>query len=146
MAEASVTPEASVASTGKGIRYIGSGEVQHCYAWSGTQAVSASISPKEVLNFTTGAGYIVGNFYYQLDTTNLTAGNEVGYSVTINGKEIALAKGGEPAGSGLNTVTTPFELKLIIPPLSLVVVNLISVDPDSMTMGMTFAGRVYGAQ
>ena len=142
MTEADVIqPSASIASTGLGIRYIG----QHCYAWSGTQAVSNSTSPKEVLNFTTGAGYIVGNFYYQLDTTNLTAGNEVGYSVTINGEEIALAKGGEPAGSGLNTVTTPYELKLVIPPFSLVVVDLISMDPDNMTMGMTFAGRVYGA-
>ena len=135
-----VPSNASVASTGKGLRYIG----RHCYAWSGTQAVANE--SKEVLNFTTGAGYIVGNFYYQLDTTNLTAGNEVGYSVTINGEEIALSKGGEPAGSGLNTVTTPYELKLVIPPFSLVVVDLISTDPDNMTMGMTFAGRVYGAE
>tara|TARA_Y100000310_G_scaffold231650_1_gene234241 strand:- start:49 stop:462 length:414 start_codon:yes stop_codon:yes gene_type:complete len=127
------------AGPGIGLQYIG----EHCYGYSGTINVTAETVTG--LNFTTGSGYILGSFYYQLDTTNLTAGQEVGYSVAMNGEQIAIAKGGEPAGSGLNTVSTPYELSVIIPPFSLVVVSLISTDPEAIPMGITFTGRAYSA-
>jgi hypothetical protein len=126
-----------VGGTGPDLNYIG----KHCFAWSGTTSVTnASV---EVLNFTTGSGYIRGSFYYNLDATALTAGNEVGYKIVINGIETVVAIGGEPAGSGLGTVTTPFELSIILPPYTNVAVNLVSTDSDAINMGMTFTGRVY---
>jgi len=123
----------------QGLSMIGS----HCYGYSGTLNVTAETVT--ALDFTTGTGYILGNFSFLLDTTNLTAGQEVGYSVSINGSQVAIAKGGEPAGSGLNTVSTPYELSLILPPFSAVVVSLISTDSDPIPMGITFTGRVYDA-
>jgi len=113
-----------------------------CYAYSGTLNVTAETVT--ALNFTTETAYIVGSFSFLLDTTNLTAGQEVGYSVKINNTQIAIAKGGEPAGSGLNTVSTPYALTLIIPPFSAVVVSLISTDSDPIPMGITFTGEAYG--
>ena len=51
---------ASVASTGKGIRYIG----DYAYAYSGVLDLT---SPKTALDFTSGAGYIVGKFEFNAD-------------------------------------------------------------------------------
>ena len=47
---------ASIASTGKGIRYIGS----HAYAYSGS--VGVDNNETTLLEFTTGAGYITAIF------------------------------------------------------------------------------------
>jgi len=58
-----------------------------CYAYSGTLNVTAETVT--ALNFTTETAYIVGSFSFLLDTTNLTAGQEVGYSVKINNTQIA---------------------------------------------------------
>jgi len=49
---------ASVASTGKGIRYIG----QHCYAYSGD--IAGAGSEITYLDFTTGSGYILATLQY----------------------------------------------------------------------------------
>ena len=47
-------PDASIASTGLGIRYIG----DYVYAYSGLYVASTTVETK--LEFTTGAGFIVG--------------------------------------------------------------------------------------
>ena len=49
---------ASVASTGKGIRYIG----DYAYAYSGTDAITAAAGETTKLEFTTGSGLIVAQF------------------------------------------------------------------------------------
>ena len=53
---------AGIASTGKGIRYIG----DHCYAYSGT--FQAATSAATMLSFTTGSGFIVGEFTFNAQT------------------------------------------------------------------------------
>ena len=57
MAEASVPPEASVASTGKGIRYVGN----WAYAHSGsvTNVDTGAAAQTTILDFTSGSGFIV---------------------------------------------------------------------------------------
>ena len=50
-------PDASIASTGLGIRYIG----EHCYCYPGEAQQLNSIVT--ILSFTTGAGYIVGELF-----------------------------------------------------------------------------------
>ena len=47
---------ASIASTGKGIRYIG----DHAYAYSGAVALDNTTDENTYLEFTSGSGYIVG--------------------------------------------------------------------------------------
>ena len=51
-----VQPEASVVQTGLGLSYLG----EPVYAFSGLLPVSADVTT--VLEFTTGSGYIVGEF------------------------------------------------------------------------------------
>ena len=130
---------ASQTITGPDLQYTQ--DNKRCFAFSGTINVQAGTVSG--LDFATGSGYILGSFYYQLDSSNLTAGQEVGDSVSINGVQVAIAKGGEPSGSGLNTRSTPYDLTLIIPPFSAVTVSLISTDSDAIPMGITFTGRVY---
>jgi len=130
---------ASQTITGKDLQYTQ--DNLRCFAFSGVTNVTAQTVIG--LDFSTGSGYILASLYFQLDSTNLTAGQEVGYSVTINGAQVAIAKGGEPAGSGLNTLSTPYDLTLIIPPFSAVVISLISTDSDAIPMGITLTGRVY---
>ena len=59
---------ASIASTGKGIRYIG----DYAYAYSGALVLETSLI--DFLNFTTGTGFIVGKVQINADWAGI-AGN-----------------------------------------------------------------------
>jgi len=133
-----VQPSASVAATGLGIRYIGSGEYQHAYAYSGPQDVVNST--KILLDFYVGAGYIVGTFQPQyLDNYGI---ENYQFKVLFNDIQVA--------GCVLDKIEgyTPFEeIELIIPPQTHVVVNAINVsDADTRSMAAIITGRVYGAE
>jgi len=135
MAESDVIPtSASVASPGLGIRYIG----DHVYAWSGTSTYSNET--KEVLNFDIGAGYVIGRFFFQYDSTSFNAGERIGYRITLNANEIVDSFGGDP------NQTTPYILKILLPPFTNVLVELKTTDANNINMGMTMVGRVYGAE
>jgi len=141
MAE-SLPPDASTASTGLGIRYIGSGEHQHCYAYSGKY--SAATSDQIVLSFISGAGYIFGivqfNGFIDDDTPGgaRAAGN---CTINLNGELIVLMTVGDSAMDAPYSERT----ELIIPPLTKVEVIL---DAEEIAADkwatVTFTGRVYG--
>ena len=140
MAEASVPPEASVASTGLSIRYIG----DHCYAYSGF--FSSNTSAQTVLDFTTGSGYIIG--ILQADAFVETAG-DIGSGahglcyVEFNGINVALLKT-DGQYEDMPAVTT---VNLVIPPFTEVRVKYdASVTTATIEGCVSLTGRVYGAE
>jgi len=132
-----IQPEASTASTGKGIRYIGTGEYQHAYAYSGS--IDVANSTITLLEFTSGTGYIVGTFQPQY-FDNAGAEN-FQFKVLFNSLQVA--------GCVLDKIEgyTPYEeIELIIPPFTDVLINAINVaDADTRKMAAIITGRVYGA-
>jgi len=132
-----VQPNASVAAPSKSLRYIG----KHCYAFSGTSTYSNET--KEVLDFTVGSGYVIGRFFFQFDSTAFTAGERLGYRITLNEIEIVDSIGGDAPSM---TYGSNYDLRIVLPPFTNVLVELICSDSSNINMGITFSGRVYGAE
>ena len=129
---------ASIASTGLGIRYIGS----HCYALSGT--FSATTNPQITLSFTTGAGYIVGRFTFagMFDPATASTGSTGGLLITFNGENAIIM---QVDGAEEDMPSTIYE-DVIIPPFTTIKATLDSSSNDPDRVGTTnFTGRVYGA-
>jgi len=127
---------ASIASTGKSIRYIG----DHCYAYSGLYA--AAIAPVTILDFTTGSGMIVGEFELHgfVDDDAPGSRSSATAQINFNGEGIAI----------IATVAyrSPMfdQLKVIIPPFTVVSVSLDAENDSPDRWGaITLTGRVYGA-
>ena len=134
-----VPSNASVASTGLGIRYIG----QHCYALSGT--FSASTNPQTTLEFTTGgSGYIVGRFQFtgMFNPATAANGSTGGCLITFNGIDALVLK---VDGTEEDMPSFSFE-DVIIPPFTTVKAVIDSSSNDELRVGtVNFTGRVYGA-
>ena len=139
MTEADVIqPSASIASTGKGIRYIGN----HCYAYAGV--FNATTSDVTVLNFTTGSGIIVGEVQFNapFNPSTVITGKTAALTVKFNGQIIAALK----ATGDVETMPAMVTSQLIIPPQTEVLMTIISHgSDDSRKATITFTGRVYGA-
>ena len=139
--EASVQPEASTASTGLGIRYIGN----WAYALSGT--FTAHTPAFTMLEFTTGAGYI--DAYFNLNgqirfTLDIAQGGNCGFQISFN-DEIVGQTVADTVGTGIGG--SPMFQRLIIPPLTLVKVEGVSAEINAQeTMTCSMRGRVYGAE
>jgi len=132
---------ASVASTGKGIRYIGN----HCYAYAGEH--TANTTTATLLDFTTGSGYIVGEFRLAgfADMGSPATGALASMRVKFNGITVLdfLTEGYDPT----NSLTYSNTAKTIIPPLTHVVCEADSNTTSSGVDGtISFIGRVYGAE
>ena len=103
---------ASVASTGKGIRYIGN----HAYAYSGVVAAGGTgAADTEVLNFTSGAGFIECNLYW---SNNDASANDLFFDFKLNDVTVFLNKHGRTDDS----MTSPY--KMLIPPFTKCTFNL----------------------
>ena len=132
-----IQPSASIASTGPGIRYIG----QHAYAYSGAQSMSTT--EQTALSFTSGSGYIVGDFFF----TGGTAGGNPGggittFEVTFNDVRVMWPK----VETGLEQSPTYAKCNILIPPFTLVNVIVDSnVDAGALLTTVSLTGRVYGA-
>ena len=124
---------ASIASTGKGIRYIG----EHCYAYSGV----IQVTPAEttLLEFTTGAGYIRGQVqieYLQADA------DDVEIIIYFNSVQVH----GYYSTGGPNPAPDN-SLKLIIPPFTEVkMTGDNQAGAGNRPHVAAFTGRVYGAE
>jgi len=128
---------ASIASTGKGIRYIGN----WAYMFSGT--FQSSTTAQTVIDTTTGSGIIVGEF--QLNGPVQAAEPNVGTICTgdikFNGETIAIIKTDTASESQPGSETQ----KVIIPPLTSVTISVDSDNNQAARLGtVTFTGRVYG--
>jgi len=138
MPEPDVQPSASVASTGKGIRYIG----EHCYAISGEVTVTAATSPITMLSFTTGSGYILANIDFTLDQTNLSASAKWGWLIKLNDQVVLNYLTEVASTRGNNDVDA---IKLLIPPFTKFEAQCQSPDDaNDVDFTVTLAGRVYG--
>ena len=138
-----IQPSASIASTGKGIRYIGDHNSRYAYAYSGL-IVNAGAADYEGLSFTSGSGIIIGEirtFGFISDAT-YDGGKVCVARIKFNGESIALIKT-EPSASDMPSSD---RMKVVIPPFTLVEVTLkvFSSDANSYA-GATLTGRVYGA-
>ena len=139
--DASVQPEASTVSTGSGLRYVGN----RVYAYSGT--FTASVSTQTCLEFTTGSGIIVGDFFYSggvnYVAANLGDGQNTGYRLTLNGEIASIVK----LSSITESMPTTATLKVILPPFTIVQLEILSsADSGGQLSTCSFSGRVYGAE
>ena len=134
-----VPSNASVASTGFGIRYIGK---EHCYAYSGEVSVGAVKDvAEEILNFTSGAGFINARFNYSLADTG---GNDFLYVIKFNG--ISIYKYYIEHGAvDRNQATSG--LPLIIPPFTHVICEASNRSASAAKSNfVAMVGRVHGAE
>ncbi|HIP08220.1 MAG TPA: hypothetical protein EYG65_00635 [Rhodospirillales bacterium] len=135
-----VQPEASVVQTGLGIRYIGDSTVGHCYAYSGLY--SANQVAVTVLDYTTGSGYVRGEFELHGFVDDDDPGNKSAASALINFN-----------GEGVGIISTVSyrspvysKIKFIVPPFTRVTVSLDAENTEAdRYASVTFTGRVYGA-
>jgi len=137
--EASVQPEASIASTGKGIRYIG----QHCYAYAGS--VVANNNTVTCLNFTTGSGYVVAEFSQALNYSNVGNGKLIGFTIELNGTVICDNLEATQT-FGTNENNQPSTFNFIIPPNTQVKTEATTDGAADIPFYHSITGRVYGAK
>jgi len=123
------------AGTGLELNYVGN----HCYAYSGTQTVSAEA--KTVLSFTTGKKYILAKVEISFDVTGLGTGEDIGYQVKLNGLEVVDHDLGSNVG---NSQWVILPVTLLIPPFTNFVGILSTSDGSNINMGMTLTGKLYG--
>ena len=137
MAEASVQPEASTASTGKGIRYV----QNYAYAYSGV--VSVSNTETDLLNFTSGSGLIVGEWFAHFNqlTGDPVATEDFRFILYLNNLQIAMMETSDSQGSSRNTIRN-----IIIPPFTSVQITARNyTGAITEPIGAVLTGRVYGA-
>jgi len=137
MAE-SLPPDASTASTGLGLRYIGD---KHCYAYSGEVIVAnATVT---CLDFISGAGYIMANFTQSLDAGALGQGQVIGFTIELNGVAVCVFEERVRSFSGEESIGLQ-TYKFLIPPLTLVTTKGYTDDGSNNPFFHTITGRVYG--
>jgi len=140
MAE-SLPPDASTASTGLGIRYVGN----WFYAYSGLHdALDVSVT---WLSFTSGNGILVGTFQLNTPVNASTPLDVAGLVAVIKMNDIGICNlvvnpQGSPETVQPSFVTQDF----IIPPQTKFTVDVTSDAEDIGDSGSAlFTGRVYGA-
>ena len=141
MTEADVIqPSASIASTGKGIRYEGS----HAFAYSG--ALQAAASDQTLFEFSTGSGLFVGTITcvgaIANNGTGVASGTYSAFTLTLNGLDVARFKTSTSGTSPDNEAHQTYPI--VIPPLTQVKLVVLSAGTDGKTTAI-IVGRVYGA-
>jgi len=137
MAEASVPPEASVASTGKGLKYIGTDPI-YAYALSGPVVSSSGTEAPNVLllDFTTGSGFIVSKILF---VSTVASNNKLFFKISFNGVSVL-----EQTASNYYEINIS-PMQMIMPPSTRVQVYW-GVGNETADKGTcVISGRVYGA-
>jgi len=141
MATEAVTANASVASSGLGLRYVG----DRVYGFSGTHGNTTA--GETLFDFTSGAGVIVGEFVLNGAVRFLYAqnGSNTAWQLSFNGEVIALYVTNSSSSAGRGE-SQGFQ-RVIIPPFTRVVLEADS-DEDNAAELLTanFHGRVYGVE
>ena len=126
---------ASIASTGKGIRYIGN----WAYAVSGEVDTPGQDTDVTLLDFTCGSGFIVAKVLFGVFSES---NNNISFSVKFNGAVVM----GYTISGAISDAQSSNYLPLIIPPFTRVECigkNLESAN--AIPLLCSIAGRVYGA-
>jgi len=137
MATEAVPPNASVVSTGLGLRYLGN----YCYAFSGEYNANDALQTE--LAFTSGSGLIHATFGFcgAVDPAQVNSGTNGLFRVNFNGLLVAQVK----LQTGEEDMPSAYEMHLIIPPYTQVTVTNIDASSTSTFKQMVYlTGRVYG--
>ena len=133
---------ASIASTGLGIRYIGSGEFQHAYAYSGD--VTVADTETTCLNFITGSGYWIAKWemhYTDNGPSPIITVDDMAFWLYLNNNIILILNASSSADA-----KQP-DMEILIPPLTEVKVSAQNTtDASDHSVFATLVGRVYGAE
>ena len=129
-------PDASIASTGKDIRYLGN----HVYGLSGSFAFTDSAAYG--LEFTSGSGYIKAAIYFGYHNPS---GDNIETHVLFNN---ILVFNAESNSSYSGDFQNGFaNLRIIIPPFTKVQVGAINVSGATERDGtLVLSGRIYGVK
>jgi len=139
MAEAEgIPPTASVASVGPGIRYVGN---NWAYAFSGKKIINNDNT--DLLDFTTGGGFIVANIEWGGDGVD---SGQITYTIELNSQNV-MYKRCQVAGSDNRN---DFEIgttrvKMLLPPFTRFVLNVANATASNYDCTVWIAGRVYDA-
>lgn len=131
-----VTYEGAFTGTGKGLNYIGS----YVYAFSGEVVITSSGNPQTLLLFNTGAESIKARLTYCVNDLNLGDGNNIGYSVKLNGETIITVQDSSGEARSLGTLATPMDF--IIPPNSRIEVLGITDDSSDLDVSAVLLGKI----
>ena len=136
MPETDVIPtSASVASTGKGIRYIG----DYAYAYSGSISVEGAPGNTTILEFITGAGLIHGSYEVHGNFDGIGQ-SQIILQVELNEEIVILSIWSQ----ALDATILDFPTPLILPPFTKVKISMQQSSGTDRDMQITFTGRVYG--
>jgi len=138
-----VPPEASVAATGLSIRYIGSGEYQHCYGNSGE--ISTNNETLTALEFHSGSGYILAAVYWGVDSADLDADKFVGLFIKLNEQLIYQTKSLSRVPYDTSGPSAAY-VEFLIPPNTKVEIQVGTDRTSIVNQTVTLSGRVYGTE
>jgi len=133
MAEAEgIPPTASIASVGKGVRYIGN----HLYAYSGSVTVGSG-GAVDAIDFTSGGGYALINFF---PAYNGNFSEDFLFTFKLNDLEIFSVLLNDQENQ-------PFlGVDILVPPFTLVNVEITpSGHTTNRSLAAVITGRVYDA-
>jgi hypothetical protein len=125
-----------VAGAGLELNYVGN----HVYGYSG--GLAASTSSQTALSFTTGNEVIVGEMQYNVPVRFLSDGQGKSgvCEIKMNGLLIANLSGDNASRDSPTSET----MKIIIPPYTLVVMNVISgTDSADHLCSVSLVGRIH---
>jgi len=137
MATEAVPANATIATTGLGIRYIGS----HAFAFSGE--FNTTTSSQIALQFQTQSGYILFNAYFTGPTqfSDPNTGREANWQVSFNDIVIATAHADTSEGDILQQP----QLKFLAPPFTNIKIEVVGNDSAALMKNCALlTGRVYG--
>ena len=125
-----------VAGAGLELNYVGN----HVYGYSG--GLAASSTAQTALNFTTGNEVIVGEIQYNVPVRFLNDGTGKSGVCQINLNSIVIAQlSGDNASRDAPTTET---MKIIIPPYTVVEINVISAANDvNHLCSVSLVGRIH---
>jgi len=123
-------------SGNKGLSLIG----DRAYAYSGNILTVASLAFTDLLSFTTGNHYVIGNLvsYGATDIANPSQGAHSLTQVLLNGVSVGLIK----LESGKEGMQAYASVPLLIPPNTKVVISL-AAESAGWNSSVSFVGRVY---
>ena len=125
---------ANPAGTGSGLNYIG----DHCYAYSGivASAGSQSAATTSTLLFTTGNSY--AKVIVTFSNNNISATANEYYEIKFDSQVVYKAENEH----GIDTVTNPTLVHMIIPPYT-TVQTFVGSSADAYDHTTIITGRVY---
>ena len=133
-----IPASASIASTGKGIRYIGN----WAYAYSGLIGVVTSTSPLTALEFNTASNMIDAKFLWSYDPPAINTNQSLTFEILMNDEIIHRFVEYINATYG-PTIDFPLVIPIIIPPETSVLCRVGNTGTNQLDTYLTMHGKVF---